>query len=152
MADIKTDDDKPDHRGPGTEDIKPDAKVLHLHIKAIRGGGTRAKYASDTLVGTVKSNALEHLQIKPDQNDKYRLAEHKDQTYRVLDDDKTLADEGVIDGMILWLGTEQVVGNNKANLCLRPNRRVVPRAPFFLLFANHADASCVRHCITGDRP
>lgn len=156
MANAKTDDnkstqDKPDHRGPDTEDIKADDKVLHLYIKTIEGEETRAKYAPDTLVGTVKSNALEHFKIKPGPNDKYRLAERKDHTYRVLDDGKTLADEGVIDEMTLWLGVEQVVGNNKVNFCLRPNRHVAPQAPFFLLFSNHAYTSCVRHCIAGDR-
>ena len=91
-----------------------EVQEIHIIVKTDDGLEDRSKIASDTPVEKAKNMMLEHFKIVPDSDDKYKLVV-KDRTERKLDDDKTLADEGVKDNMILWLETEQRVGSNRAN-------------------------------------
>jgi len=85
-------------------------RTIHVTIKTLDGDEDRFKFKTTLLVGAAKDEALTRFNIEPPPGAKYRLAEKKNDTFRPLDDNKSLGEEGVQNKDTLWLGTEQQVG------------------------------------------
>jgi hypothetical protein len=86
-------------------------KVIEVTIKTIDGDQDNFHFNVKFLVQKAKEMALHKFHIKPGPGVVYKLAsKNADGTFRPLDDNKTLQDEGVKDGDTLFLGTEQQVG------------------------------------------
>lgn len=87
-----------------------ETRTIHVTIKTLDGDTGEFKFKLDILVGVAKADALKEFNIHPPPGVKYKLAEKKNGTFRVLDDNKTLGQEHVENKETLWLGTEQQVG------------------------------------------
>lgn len=85
-------------------------RIIHITIKTVDGDEDGFKFKQTILVVTAKNEALEQFGIDPPSGEIYRLAEKKNGNFRVLDDNKTLGQEGVQNKDTIWLGTEQQVG------------------------------------------
>jgi hypothetical protein len=85
-------------------------RTIHIVIKTIDGDKDEFKFKQTALVAAAKKEALDRFGIDPPPGETYRLAEKKGDNFRVLDDNKTLGQEGVDNKETIWLGTEQQVG------------------------------------------
>lgn len=85
-------------------------KTIYVTIITFDGPENRFKFKLDTLVKDAKTEALEHFKIEPAPGVVYKLAEKKNDKFRVLNDNNSLGAEGIQNKDEIWLGTEQEVG------------------------------------------